>query len=243
MFERYAPQRYGVFFLLGFLILLTGCPKKPPTRSYQDALEALKRARQAQADKCAKEELQSAEKMMAEANKLMDEGKFEEAKVAFDAARKLADKAREESELNKEKCLKPKPDDTVKQTPPPTLITANENPTADNRQSLEPVYFGFNQYTLEGKNRDILQRHAEWIKQRPNARVQIEGHCDQRGSIDYNLALGERRAIAVKKYLEKLGVSSSQLSTISYGHQRPADPGMTPEAHNKNRRAEFKVGS
>jgi len=132
---------------------------------------------------------------------------------------------------------------TVKQTPPPTLITANENPTADNRQSLEPVYFGFNQYTLEGKNRDILQRHAEWIKQRPNSRVQIEGHCDQRGSIDYNLALGERRAIAVKKYLEKLGVSSSQLSTISYGHQRPADPGMTPEAHNKNRRAEFKIGS
>ncbi|MCB9641222.1 MAG: peptidoglycan-associated lipoprotein Pal [Myxococcales bacterium] len=121
------------------------------------------------------------------------------------------------------------------------MITSNENPTPDDRQSLEAVYFGFNQYALEGKNRDILQRHAEWIKQRPNARVQIEGHCDQRGSVEYNLALGERRALTVKKYLEKLGVPSSQLSTISYGHQRPSDPRMTSEAYSKNRRAEFKV--
>jgi peptidoglycan-associated lipoprotein len=247
MILREPPQRILLIAFLGFLVFLTGCPKKPPTRSYEDALESIKRARSANADDCAKEELKSAEKMMAEAQKFMDEGKYDEAKVAFDAAKKLADKAAEEAKLNREECLKKKkkPENTTasnnNNAQPPTVITSDETPVDDKRESLQVLYFGFNQYKIEGDAKDVAQKNADWLKKHKNTRVQIEGHCDQRGSIEYNLALGERRAIAVKTYLEKLGVEANRITIISYGHQRPADPNLNEEAYTKNRRAEFKV--
>jgi peptidoglycan-associated lipoprotein len=105
---------------------------------------------------------------------------------------------------------------------------------------LEKVFFEFDAYTLTPQSREILARNAEWLQQNPGARLTIEGHCDERGSDEYNLALGQRRADAVKNYLVSLGVAAERLSDISYGEERPAAAGSDENAWSQNRRAEFK---
>lgn len=103
---------------------------------------------------------------------------------------------------------------------------------------LGTVYFAYDSFNLSGSSKTALAKHAAWLKSHPQ-NVQIEGHCDERGTTEYNLALGERRAGAVKDYLVSLGVSAGQLSTISYGEERPAVTGSDEAAWSKNRRSEF----
>ncbi|HEX7124269.1 MAG TPA: peptidoglycan-associated lipoprotein Pal [Thermodesulfobacteriota bacterium] len=128
----------------------------------------------------------------------------------------------------------------VAEAPAPTPPAA---PQTERRARLETVYFDFDKADLRPDARATLEANAEWLRRNPNARVQIEGHCDERGSVQYNLALGERRAESARRYLESLGISSSRLSTISYGEERPVDPGHGEEAWARNRRAEFVVTS
>lgn len=106
---------------------------------------------------------------------------------------------------------------------------------------LKDVNFDFDKSDIRPDARDILKANAEWIKANPKSKVQIEGHCDERGTNEYNLALGERRANAVKKYLSSLGVEADRLYTISYGEELPIDPGHSEDAWAKNRRAHFLV--
>ncbi len=106
---------------------------------------------------------------------------------------------------------------------------------------LERIHFDFDQYTLTPQARETLGANATFIQANPGMQVRIEGHCDERGSDEYNLALGERRAQAALNYLVSLGVAKDRLSTISYGEEMPLDPNRTEEAWAKNRRAEFKV--
>ncbi len=111
---------------------------------------------------------------------------------------------------------------------------------------LETVYFDFDSAALRPDAIATLQKNAEKIKsalqQNPNIIIQLAGHCDERGTQEYNLALGERRALAVRDYLIKLGVPSQNLITISYGEEFPADPGHNEAAWAKNRRVEFNRG-
>lgn len=106
---------------------------------------------------------------------------------------------------------------------------------------LERVYFSFDQFTLTSKARSVLDANAVILKSSPALKVSIEGHCDSRGSDEYNLALGERRAHVVKNYLVSLGVAPDRFETISYGEELPADSAMTESAWAMNRRAEFKI--
>jgi peptidoglycan-associated lipoprotein len=106
---------------------------------------------------------------------------------------------------------------------------------------LKDVNFDFDKSDIRPDARDLLKKNAEWMKANPKSKVQIEGHCDERGTNEYNLALGERRANAVKKYLSSLGVEADRLYTISYGEELPLDPGHNEEAWGKNRRAHFLV--
>ena len=108
---------------------------------------------------------------------------------------------------------------------------------------FQDVHFGFDKYDLTPEARRILADNAKVLLARAELRVQIEGHCDERGSNEYNLALGEKRALSAKLYLVKLGVRTSQLSTISYGEEMPMDPRHNEEAWYKNRRDEFKITS
>jgi peptidoglycan-associated lipoprotein len=107
---------------------------------------------------------------------------------------------------------------------------------------LRTVYFEFDKYSLTTQAREALQGNAEWLKQHSDVSVQIEGHCDERGTLEYNQVLGENRAVSTKKYLISLGVNPDRLYTISYGETQPADSGHDEDAWAKNRRAVFKIG-
>jgi peptidoglycan-associated lipoprotein len=103
------------------------------------------------------------------------------------------------------------------------------------------IFFGFDQYNLTAEARATVQRQSAWLGANPTVTVTIEGHADERGTREYNLALGDRRATAVKNYLVTLGVSSSRVATISYGKERPVAEGHNNDAWQQNRRGVMSV--
>ena len=111
-----------------------------------------------------------------------------------------------------------------------------------NRQSpLQPVFFAFDSTEVSAEGRAALDANAVLLRKYATWVVTVEGHCDDRGTAEYNLALGERRALAAKNYLVSLGVEGKRLNTVSYGKEFPFDPGKTEEAYAKNRRAHFVI--
>jgi peptidoglycan-associated lipoprotein len=114
-------------------------------------------------------------------------------------------------------------------------------PTPKEEVTLEDIHFDFDKFNLIPEARKILDKHAAWLLKHKDYKVIIEGHCDERGTTEYNLALGERRAAAAAKYLVSLGVEETRIETISYGKERPLDPGRNEDAWAKNRRAHFFV--
>ena len=118
----------------------------------------------------------------------------------------------------------------------------SKNIVPGSQQDLEAsagdrVFFAFDRSDISAEARQTLTRQADWLRRYPNVTVTIEGHCDERGTREYNLALGERRAQAAKNVLVALGISASRMTTISYGKERPAAVGSTEEAYAQNRRA------
>jgi peptidoglycan-associated lipoprotein len=113
-----------------------------------------------------------------------------------------------------------------------------------NRESpLEPVFYGYDSSEMTTENRAVLERNADVLRRYANWVVTIEGHCDERGTAEYNLSLGERRAQSARAYLVSLGIPTDRLRTVSYGKEFPFDPGSNEEAWAKNRRAHFVVTS
>jgi peptidoglycan-associated lipoprotein len=106
---------------------------------------------------------------------------------------------------------------------------------------LSDVRFDYDSAVLLDAARPVLDRTAEWLRQYDTVTLLVEGHCDERGTVEYNLALGERRATAAYNYLVSLGIAASRLKTISYGKEFPLDPGHTEEAWARNRRAHFEI--
>ena len=126
-------------------------------------------------------------------------------------------------------------------TPKPTPRSAEEDIKAmslDRVSSyLKPAFFDYDKADLRGDARDVLAANAAWLKSHPTILFTIEGHCDERGTAQYNLALGDRRANAAKEYLVSLGIASDRITAISYGKEKPLDTGHSEEAWAKNRRA------
>jgi peptidoglycan-associated lipoprotein len=120
---------------------------------------------------------------------------------------------------------------------PPASAPAPQDRSA--APSFQAVYFDFDRYTLREDQKVVLVGQAERIKASPKSKLILEGHCDERGTIEYNLALGQKRADSVKSFLVKSGVAAGQLTTVSYGKERPADPGHHEAAWAKNRRVEL----
>lgn len=104
---------------------------------------------------------------------------------------------------------------------------------------LQTVTFDYDKSSISAAAKEKIKGNADWMKSHGNINVQIEGHCDARGSIEYNLALGERRARAVKDYMVSLGIPESRLNVISYGKEKPIDASESDAAYAKNRRANF----
>ncbi|MES0446512.1 MAG: peptidoglycan-associated lipoprotein Pal [Desulfobacterales bacterium] len=105
----------------------------------------------------------------------------------------------------------------------------------------EDIYFEFDKSDLLAESQEVLRVKADFLKDNPDVLVIVEGHCDERGTNEYNLALGDRRASSAKAFLVNLGIAGSRLTSVSYGEERPADPGHDDEAWAKNRRAHFAI--
>ncbi len=125
------------------------------------------------------------------------------------------------------------------------VATVEKAPTVEEMQQAkfdalrqeQTVYFDFDDSKVDAKYLELLQAHADYLIKNPNQTVMVEGPCDERGTPEYNIALGERRAKAVATYLQNLGVMQSQISTVSYGEEKPLDLSRTQEGFAKNRRS------
>lgn len=132
--------------------------------------------------------------------------------------------------------------------PPPVVEPEVEEPVVEQEEPVEvvmptlsDVFYAFDKYNLTAESKGILEENAKELKRASEVKIIIEGHCDERGTKSYNLALGEKRANAAKDYLVALGVNSSRITTVSYGKERPFDVGHNETAWAKNRRAHMVI--
>ena len=232
--------------------LAAGCGVKQLTKSEMDRAEGIA-AKIAQAEKmdardCAPKELAVAYAELDHARHEAAEH-HEEAEKYFAAADKAANallaKTRPCWEAKQPKpAPPPAPAPAPPPEPPPAPAPAPPPPPTTIREQqigFGDIHFDYDNSFIRDDAKPILGKVAEYMKKNPGAKLQVEGHCDERGTSEYNVALGERRASAAAKYLKNLGVAGNRLSTISYGEERPFDPGHTENAWAKNRRAVFVV--
>jgi peptidoglycan-associated lipoprotein len=123
----------------------------------------------------------------------------------------------------------------------PTGEDFSVNDPSGENGPLEDVHFDYDRAELSDQARAILEKHALWLQNHRAAKVVVEGHCDERGTVDYNLALGDKRARVAREYLVSLGVAGDRLQTVSYGKEKPLDPASNEQAWARNRRAHFVV--
>jgi peptidoglycan-associated lipoprotein len=140
------------------------------------------------------------------------------------------------------------PAPTPTETAPPVTETGPRGPTPgsveDFRVSVgDRVFFGYDRFDLTPEARSVLERQAAWLRQYPNVRVLVAGNCDERGTREYNLALGERRASAARDYLVSLGIDAGRVESVSYGKERPLDARANEEAWSVNRNAHTQIVS
>ena len=149
--------------------------------------------------------------------------------------------AKREAERTKE--MKPKEEQDAKEFE--KSLVAKKEPGIEGEvfesKFLKDIHFEFDKYNIRPGDAEILNRNAALLKKYPKVKIQIEGHCDERGTVEYNLALGERRANSTKRYLLSLGIPADLISTISYGKEKPLVLGHNEEAWAKNRRAHIVV--
>ena len=159
----------------------------------------------------------------------------------LEADRAAKDKERELGKIKEEEAKKAREGDFEKS------LVAKREPGIEGEvfesNLLKDIHFDFDNYDIRPGDAGILSENATLLKKNPKVKIQIEGHCDERGTVEYNLALGERRANSTKDHLVSLGISSDRISTISYGKEKPLDPGYNEEAWAKNRRAHVIVSS
>ncbi len=167
--------------------------------------------------------------------KIIGSGTVEsQAQVEADAKAKAAAEAQAEADRIKQQNLED-------QAAAEEALLASKASAAKKRFSNQDVHFEYDSAQLSSMAKLILKEKAAWLKANYTVSVTVEGHCDERGTIDYNLALGERRANVVKAYLSNLGIAASRMNTISFGEEQPKDFGKIESAFRKNRRAHFSI--
>jgi peptidoglycan-associated lipoprotein len=143
----------------------------------------------------------------------------------------------------------PEPEQPVTEGPDIAAVPAGNpsgedfsvNDASGENGPLEDIRFEYDRAEISDAARATLEKHALWLQNHRTAKVTVEGHCDERGTVDYNIALGDKRARAVKDYLASLGVAADRMHTVSLGKERPLDPASNEQAFAKNRRAHFVV--
>jgi peptidoglycan-associated lipoprotein len=210
-----AKKSFTILILVLCLgLFLAGCPKKRVAiYKEQPSVQRSEEARRLEAERAAKEAREAREAQEAKERELA-RIKEEEAKLA------------RKGELEK------------------SLVAKKERGIEGEvfeSKLLKDIRFDYDKHDIRRVDEGILRENAAFLKKNPKMKIQIEGHCDERGTVEYNLALGERRANNTKRYLVSLGITSDRISTISFGKERPLDPGHNEEAWAKNRRAHIVV--
>lgn len=222
---------------LAALVVLTGCPKAPD-KAMTDAEQALLDARGVK--DCASDKYKAAQRLLEEADALIEQEEYDAAERKALAAKKLAEQAKAEGEANWEDCNKK---DTVADADAQSDDDEASGPEdgADDAEdlNLQTVYFGYDSAELSGEARAALEENVRWMEAHPDADMVLEGHTDERGTPEYNLSLGESRAMRVKKYLVQFGIDADRIRLLSYGEEKPDAYGSTSSDHAKNRRVEF----
>ncbi len=152
--------------------------------------------------------------------------------AALDQEKKLREESLREEAL-REKALREKA-----QQEEASRKEAAAREAARKELKLEPVFFDYDQASIREDQKEVMMKDSEWLKINAQTKIRLEGHCDERGTAEYNLALGQKRADAAKIFLEGLGISGQRISAISYGKERPLDQGHNEEAWAKNRRVD-----
>ena len=211
-------KSFSIFVLILCLgLFLVGCPKKTVKFSReQPSAQKSEEARRLEAEQAAKEARKAKEAREAQEAKDRELARIKEEEAKMAQGREL------------EKSLVAKKERGI------------EGEVFESKL-LKDIRFDYDKYEIRREDEDILRENAAFLKKNPKMKIQIEGHCDERGTAEYNLALGERRANSTKKYLVSLGITSDRISTISYGEERPLDPRSNEEAWAKNRRAHIVV--
>jgi peptidoglycan-associated lipoprotein len=143
---------------------------------------------------------------------------------------------------------RPEPTPTGPTGPTTPPVTQPSGPTPGSAEDFrvsvgDRVFFGYDRFDLSAEARSVLERQAAWLRQYPNVRVLVAGNCDERGTREYNLALGARRAAAARDYLVSLGIAQNRVETVSYGKERPLDARVNEEAWSVNRNAHTNIVS
>ncbi len=216
-----------MFIVFSVSVFINSCAPKKPKVDQAAIMREQERAAEEARLKAEEEE----RRKFDEAMKVEQERRAaEEAKLKAEEEARL--KAEEEKRIEEER-LKEEEGEITPQV-------AREAETKAVPQ-LDDIHFDFDKSDIRADSREILQKNADWLQNNPDIKIQIEGHCDERGTAEYNLALGERRAMSTKKYLISLGISADRIYTISYGEELPIDPNHSEDAWSKNRRAHFLV--
>jgi peptidoglycan-associated lipoprotein len=230
-----------IFILLVLLILSFGCGREWSVKGSSFPKEP-------QTDRSApKASEKTAEEISSSAGPLVAEKEDDGISQKADELRKEADRLAQEAdnlrlEKGKGEGASSAPGGDSKEQGA-TRRGAGTSGTFTATEALSDIFFDFDQYLLTEGAQNILQKNAEWLRSHPQARILIEGHCDERGTVEYNLALGERRSQSVKDYLSNLGISSDRISMISYGKEKPFVVGHSEESWAQNRRAHFLLQS
>jgi peptidoglycan-associated lipoprotein len=188
-------------------LILTGCPKKTVVKEEPSIKKSEEATREA-----------AREAARIEAERAKEAKEKELARIKEEEAKKAQEKKEFEQSL------------VAKKTP------GIEGEVFETKL-IKDIHFDFDKYDILQGDAEILKGNAALLVKFPNVKIQIEGHCDERGTVEYNLALGERRANSTKNYMISLGISGNRISTISYGKERPMDPAHNEDAWAKNRRA------
>jgi peptidoglycan-associated lipoprotein len=246
-------NRLALTLISTIFIALVGCAQ-PPTEEIANAEAAMEAARAAEAPELAASEYASAEEMMNRTYSEVADGTYDQARDSAITTTELAETARAAALQNRSVAEQAAREGADGEAVGPSFTEAevadqlartrtgagslDEGTTVSN---LDPIYFEYDSSQLSSAARTALQAHARWLEARPSVRIKIEGHTDEQGEAEYNLALGERRALTAKQYLVDLGIVIERLATVSFGEEAPEDPGHNDQAYNRNRRALFVV--
>lgn len=231
-----------IVIMCSVILLFEGCRTNPPEEERQAAEKAFKDA--ALGKDCDKENYMAAEELLNKAREEVNNKKFDKAKELFVAAKEKSDEIVKYYRSHPDDCMPKKDDGKAKSKVGKGggSENAEEVPlfSKDPNWQFPVIHFEFNDYNVKSEDAPKIKQVAEWMQNFKEVSIRIEGHADERGSVDFNMSLGEKRAQEVQNQLIQQGIDKNRIKIISYGEEKPLDTGHTEEAWFQNRRAEFK---